>query len=94
MDNNTNNTALPRCYAIIVAGGKGLRMGGPLPKQFMCVGGRPILMRTIDRFREALPGVGIVLVLPREQQELWSELCREHGPTPSPTATPSPTTHR
>lgn len=79
MDNNTNNTSLPRCYAIIVAGGKGLRMGGPLPKQFMCVGGRPILMRTIDRFREALPGVSIVLVLPREQHELWSELCREHG---------------
>lgn len=79
MDNNENNTPLPRSYAIIVAGGKGLRMGGPLPKQFMCVGGRPILMRTIDRFREALPGVSIVLVLPREQQELWRGLCREHA---------------
>ena len=68
MDNNNDYTALPRCYAIIVAGGKGLRMGG-----------RPILMRTIDRFREALPGVSIVLVLPREQHELWRGLCREHA---------------
>lgn len=34
-------------YIIIVAGGKGLRMGAELPKQFLPVGGRPVLMRTI-----------------------------------------------
>ena len=68
---------IPQCvtFAIIVAGGKGLRMGGPLPKQFIEVGGRPILMHTIDRFREALPGVSVVLVLPRGQQGFWAELC-------------------
>ena len=72
---------IPQCgtFAIIVAGGKGLRMGGPLPKQFIEVGGRPILMHTIDRFREALPGVSVVLVLPRGQQGFWAELCRRHG---------------
>jgi 2-C-methyl-D-erythritol 4-phosphate cytidylyltransferase len=42
-------------YAIIVAGGKGLRMGGEVPKQFLPIGGMPVLMRTMLRFREALP---------------------------------------
>lgn len=37
-------------YAIIVAGGKGLRMGGEVPKQFLPVAGLPVLMRTIKRF--------------------------------------------
>lgn len=73
----TNVTATD--YAIIVAGGKGLRMGGPLPKQFIAVGGRPILMHTIDRFREALPGVSIVLVLPAAQQDYWHSLCTQYG---------------
>lgn len=66
-------------YAIIVAGGKGLRMGSPLPKQFIVVGGRPVLMHTIARFREALPGVRVILVLPEEQQEYWAGLCRHYG---------------
>ncbi len=35
---------------IIVAGGKGLRMGSELPKQFTPIGGRPVLMRTIEAF--------------------------------------------
>ena len=37
-------------YAIIVAGGKGLRMGGDVPKQFLPVGGKPVLMRTLEAF--------------------------------------------
>ena len=39
-------------YAIIVAGGKGLRMGSDIPKQFLPIGGKPVLMRTLERFRE------------------------------------------
>lgn len=65
-------------YVIIVAGGKGLRMGGSIPKQFLPVAGRPILMRTIERFRRYSEGLGIVLVLPKEQQEYWHSLCREY----------------
>ncbi|MBR6121447.1 MAG: 2-C-methyl-D-erythritol 4-phosphate cytidylyltransferase [Prevotella sp.] len=65
-------------YIIIVAGGKGLRMGGEVPKQFLPVGGLPILMRTMLRFREAMPELNIVLVLPKAQQEYWQELCRQH----------------
>ncbi len=65
-------------YLIIVAGGKGLRMGGDIPKQFLSVGGRPILMRTIERFRRALESLRIILVLPKDQQQFWHELCELH----------------
>ena len=62
-------------WAIIVAGGKGLRMGGDTPKQFLPIGGKPVLMRTLERFK----GCNIVLVLPHDQQEYWRALCREYG---------------
>jgi len=65
-------------YIIIVAGGKGLRMGGEVPKQFLPVGGIPVLMRTLMRFREYSPDINIILVLPREQQEYWKSLCQQH----------------
>lgn len=69
---------MSRSYVIIVAGGKGLRMGGDIPKQFLPIGGRPVLMRTIEAFRQAIPSIGIVLVLPIAQQEYWKQLCQEY----------------
>ena len=65
-------------YVIIVAGGKGLRMGGEIPKQFLPIGGKPVLMRTIERFREYSADLQIILVLPEAQQEYWKELCKEY----------------
>lgn len=65
-------------YAIIVAGGKGLRMGGDLPKQFIPVEGRPVLMRTLDTFYACDDTIKIILVLPRDHQPYWEELCREY----------------
>lgn len=65
-------------YVIIVAGGKGLRMGGEIPKQFLPIAGRPVLMRTVEAFYQSVAGIGIVLVLPHEQQEYWRKLCREY----------------
>lgn len=65
-------------YIIIVAGGKGLRMGGDIPKQFLPVAGIPVLMRTMMRFREYSPDIQIILVLPKAQQEYWNSLCRQH----------------
>ena len=53
-------------------------MGGDVPKQFMLLGGRPIVMRTIDRFVEALPDVHIVIVLHPDYVEMWEQLCKEH----------------
>ena len=66
-------------YAIIVAGGKGLRMGADLPKQFLPVGGKPVLMRTMEAFYAYSREIRIVLVLPHDQQGYWQRLCREHG---------------
>lgn len=63
---------------IIVAGGKGLRMGGDIPKQFLPVGGKPILMRTIDRFLQYDPMMQVVLVLPESQQDYWRSLCEQY----------------
>ena len=65
-------------YAIIVAGGKGLRMGGELPKQFIPVEGRPVLMRTLDNFQACDSSIEIILVLPRDHQPYWQELCLEY----------------
>ena len=61
----------PRVGVIIVAGGSGKRMGSSLPKQFALVGGEPILARTINAFRKALPTSRIVVVLPSEHIEFW-----------------------
>ena len=66
-------------YAIILAGGKGLRMGGTVAKQFLPIGGLPILMHTIRRFREYSESLNIILVLPREQHDYWRELCQTYG---------------
>lgn len=74
-----NNRGITTDYAIILGGGKGLRMGGDVPKQFLPVGGMPILMRTIRRFREYSDTLKIILVLPASQQKYWQQLCEEKG---------------
>jgi len=74
-------------YVVIVAGGKGLRMGSDIPKQFLPIGGRPVLMRTLERFREYSPTLQIILVLPKAQQDYWRQLCGQYDfplPLPSP----------
>lgn len=68
-----------KAYAIIVAGGKGLRMGGDIPKQFLPINGKPILMHTIEAFRKALDEVEIVLVLPADQHDYWQKLCKDNN---------------
>ena len=65
-------------YVVIVAGGKGLRMGSDIPKQFLPVNGFPVLMHTIKRFKEYSTTLKIILVLPKEQQEYWHELCKKY----------------
>lgn len=65
-------------YVIIVAGGKGLRMGGEVPKQFLPIGGKPVLMRTVEAFYQTDSETGIILVLPKEQQDYWKELCCQY----------------
>lgn len=63
---------------IIVAGGKGLRMGSELPKQFISIGGKPVLMRTIEAFYVFDNSMNIILVLPVSHQDYWRKLCTEY----------------
>ena len=65
-------------YIIIVAGGKGLRMGSDIPKQFLPIGGKPVLMRTLERFRAYSSALQIILVLPQAQQDYWQQLCKDY----------------
>ena len=66
-------------FVIIVAGGKGLRMGGELPKQFIPIEHRPVLMRTLDTFHACDSSIQIILVLPRDHQDYWQELCTQYS---------------
>ncbi|MBR6649520.1 MAG: 2-C-methyl-D-erythritol 4-phosphate cytidylyltransferase [Bacteroidaceae bacterium] len=65
-------------YLIVVAGGKGLRMGGALPKQFQLLGDKPVLMVTLERLYAIDNTLNIVLVLPKEHLGLWDELCLKY----------------
>lgn len=65
-------------YIIVVAGGKGLRMGGEVPKQFQVIGNKPVLMVTLERLHAIDPAMQLVLVLPAEQFDLWKEMCRQY----------------
>lgn len=64
-------------YVVIVAGGSGSRMGSDIPKQFLLLHGKPILMRTIERFHQYNSNIKVILVLPSSQHEYWAKLCIE-----------------
>lgn len=66
-------------YAIIVAAGSGTRMGGDVPKQFINVGGKPILRHTIERFLSLSFPVGIIVVLNPEKKSYWKQYCADTG---------------
>ena len=65
-------------YVIIVAGGKGERMNADLPKQFLPIGNKPILMHTLAAFYGYDPLASIILVLPGTQFPFWQKLCEEY----------------
>ncbi|MDR6944503.1 2-C-methyl-D-erythritol 4-phosphate cytidylyltransferase [Mucilaginibacter pocheonensis] len=66
-------------YAIIVAGGSGARMQSAVPKQFLLLNGLPVLMYTIQAFRQSSVMPDIVLVLPASYHNYWQQLCTDHG---------------
>jgi 2-C-methyl-D-erythritol 4-phosphate cytidylyltransferase len=61
-------------YVVIVAGGSGKRMGAEIPKQFLELAGRPVLMHTIERFKSFNDAMEIITVLPENQLRHWLEL--------------------
>ena len=64
--------------AIIVAGGKGERMNADIPKQFLEIKGKPILMHTLEVFHRFDNTMQLILVLPEVQINFWKELCTKH----------------
>ena len=64
--------------AILVAGGKGSRMGGAIAKQYLPVAGLPLLMHTIAVFYRVVPSIDLILVLPESDFPYWDELCAEY----------------
>lgn len=66
-------------YCIIVAGGSGRRMMSAIPKQFLLLDGKPLLMHTIERFHSFDPLIEIIVVLPREHHSLWAGLVKEYS---------------
>lgn len=66
-------------YLVVTAGGSGTRMGSDLPKQFLELGGRAVLQRTIEQFLEACPGIKVVTVLPEAHMAWWRQYCRDRN---------------
>jgi 2-C-methyl-D-erythritol 4-phosphate cytidylyltransferase len=64
--------------AILVAGGKGMRMGTSLPKQYLPLAGKPVLMHTLEKFFSADPSLHLILVLPKDDFDYWRTLCEQH----------------
>lgn len=73
-----NMTSSEKQYALIVAGGSGTRMNSSIPKQFLPLGGRPILMHTIEKFSSYPEALEIILVLPSKEIQEWKNLCSKH----------------
>lgn len=73
-----NSTDHKDIAVIVVAAGSGSRFGGAVSKQFCLLKGRPLLMRSIDAFRDALPGCQVVVALAPEMTGVWKELCRRY----------------
>ena len=65
-------------YTIIVAGGSGTRMGSSIPKQFLALKSRPVLMHTIEKMHECLPQSEIIVALPKTEINRWKDLCQQH----------------
>lgn len=62
-----------------MAAGSGVRMGATVPKQFLDLGGVPILRRTIEAFVSAIPGIKVITVLPEDHLSFWKEYCLSSG---------------
>lgn len=65
-------------HAIIVAGGSGQRMKSSVPKQFLGLNQKPVLMHTIEKFYSASSSIHIVVVLPKSHHNVWTTLCDKH----------------
>jgi len=68
-----------KLYAVIVAGGSGKRMGAELPKQYLEIAGKPVLMHTLERFKSFSYSIEIITVLPENQLRFWGDLQKKYS---------------
>jgi 2-C-methyl-D-erythritol 4-phosphate cytidylyltransferase len=66
-------------HVIVVAGGSGTRMKSALPKQFLPIAGKPLLMHTLEQFSRAYPDIEPILVLPQHHHSTWNDLVVEYS---------------
>jgi 2-C-methyl-D-erythritol 4-phosphate cytidylyltransferase len=67
-------------YLIIVAGGVGQRMGSSIPKQFLDLAGKPVILRTIEKFEECYPELSLYVVIPSEYHDHWNDIVSQFKP--------------
>jgi len=68
-----------KLYAVIVAGGSGKRMGSEMPKQYLEISGKPVLMHTLERFKLFNDSIEIITVLPENQLRFWNDLQKKYS---------------
>ncbi len=68
-----------KLYAVIVAGGSGKRMGAEIPKQYLELAGKPVLMHTLERFKAFDESIEIITVLPENQIRFWADLQKKYS---------------
>jgi 2-C-methyl-D-erythritol 4-phosphate cytidylyltransferase len=68
-----------KIYALIVAGGTGKRMGAEIPKQYLELAGKPVLMHTLERFKAFDDSIEIITVLPENQIRFWADLQKKYS---------------
>ncbi|MDA3930622.1 MAG: 2-C-methyl-D-erythritol 4-phosphate cytidylyltransferase [Prolixibacteraceae bacterium] len=68
-----------KLFGLIVAGGSGSRMKSELPKQFMLLNKVPVLMHTINVFKQFNSQISILIVLPKNQIDTWKEMCAAYN---------------
>lgn len=66
-------------YVVMMAAGSGTRMGAQLPKQFVEIGGKAILRRTMEVFMEACPDISVITVLPKQYIDYWKDYCYKNN---------------
>lgn len=72
-----------KIFFVIVAAGSGSRFGSDIPKQFLPLAGRPVLLHAIETVEKVLPQAQIILVLSAQGKEYWSDIARRYS-YPSP----------
>lgn len=65
--------------ALVVAGGKGTRMGGVISKQYLPIGGKPVIMHTLEKFHKTDPEIFLILVLPANDFTFWRTCCVDYN---------------